>query len=228
MRLVAYCRASVASDDSIDAQEERIRAWADREGHDVATVVVDNGVSGAEDDRPNLPEALSLVQDADVEGLVIHRLDRLARALHLQEAILGTVWRAGGHVFTTDTGEVPKNDPDDPGRVVFRKMLGFLAEIERDMTVARMQGGRRRKASRGGFIGGTATYGFRVEGEGRDAVLVPIEHEQRVVTRIQRLRRRGKTLREIAETLNRGGVVTRGGGPWATSTIDRLARRDVG
>ena len=62
MRLVAYCRASVASDDSIGAQQERIQAWAEREDHDIAAVVVDNGVSGADEKRPNLPEALALVQ----------------------------------------------------------------------------------------------------------------------------------------------------------------------
>ena len=66
---------------------------------------------------------------------------------------------AGGHVFTTDQGEVPRDDPDDPMRTAMRKMAGVMYELDRRLVVARLRRGRRLKAKRGGFAGGGSATG---------------------------------------------------------------------
>jgi len=51
----------------------------------------------------------------EADGLLVPGdLDRLARELLVQEAILGQAWKADGVVHTTTRGEVLADDPDDP------------------------------------------------------------------------------------------------------------------
>lgn len=53
----------------------------------------DTGVSGTRvaADRPGLSETRSLVEDGEAQGVVVARIDRLARTLVVQEGILGKV-----------------------------------------------------------------------------------------------------------------------------------------
>ena len=83
-------------------------------------------------------------------GLVIARLDRLARALHVQESVLQVAWRVGASVFTIDGGEVLQDDPDDPMRTFLRQVIGGVAQLERSLIAKRMRDGRRAKAEAGG------------------------------------------------------------------------------
>src|SRR4051812_8050231 len=101
MRLVAYVRVSVANQsDSLDAQREAIEAWAKSEGHEIVANYADDGISGTRsaDDREGLALSIGSIVYNGAEGLVVHRLDRLARELHLQEAVLAQVWDAKGSV----------------------------------------------------------------------------------------------------------------------------------
>ena len=51
---------------------------------------------------------------------------------------------------------------------------------------------------KGGFNGGTHPYGYRVKGEGGDAELPPIAHEQKTIRLIHEKRGCGLSLRAIA------------------------------
>ena len=79
---------------------------------------------------------------------------RLARALTVQEAALAIAWQAGGRVFTADTGEVLRDDPDDPMRTALRQVVGGVAELDRRMVVKRLRDGRAAKASTGRKVTG--------------------------------------------------------------------------
>ena len=98
MRLAAYTR--VSSDSQLDGfglevQRDTISRWAKANDHRVVSWHEDAGISGAKDaaDRPGLSAALLAVQQPpDADGIVVARLDRLARALTVQEAVLAG-WR---------------------------------------------------------------------------------------------------------------------------------------
>src|SRR5215831_44175 len=121
-RIVAYVRVSTANQalgDSTKAQEEAIRAWGAQHGYEIVAVRADNGRSGVldETERPGLLAALNLIEDGEADALVVHRLDRLARALHVQEAVVARVWAVGGNVWeVVGEREVLRDDPDDPMR----------------------------------------------------------------------------------------------------------------
>jgi DNA invertase Pin-like site-specific DNA recombinase len=209
MNVVAYLR--VSTDGQVDGwglpvQRDAINEWAARAGHRVIGEYRDEGVSGTTDavDRDGLSAAL---HDERAEGLVIARLDRLARALTVQEAILATAWRGGLTVFTADLDEIHRDDPDDPMRTAFRQVLGVFAELDRANTVKRLRDGRRVKAAAGGK--GVGTYGYGQSKQG------PVPDEQHVIAHVRRLRAEDMTWAQIADDLNDRGP------RWAPRNVPR-------
>jgi DNA invertase Pin-like site-specific DNA recombinase len=115
MRVVAYLRvASILQVDAwgLDRQEAAIRATAKRDGHRIVDWKRDEGRSGTLGiaERDGLTEAVAMI-GAKADGLIVADLDRLARDLMVQEAVLGAIWKAGGHVITP-RGIESKDDPD--------------------------------------------------------------------------------------------------------------------
>jgi DNA invertase Pin-like site-specific DNA recombinase len=226
-RVVGYVRVSTrrqAEGESIEAQREEIHDWAGENGHEVVAVPADEGKRGALDalDRPGLLEALSLIEAGDADLLAVRDLGRLARALHVQEAVLARVWTDGA--ITWEVGvdrEVLRDDPDDPMRTFVRQVQGAGHQLEAGLIRQRLQGARRRKARKGGYVGGREPYGWERVGIGRDAELVEVADEQTIIARMKRLRTRGKgkTYRAIAEALNAEGIPAKNGGPWQHTAV---------
>lgn len=232
MRVIGYARVSTigqAKDGlGIPTQERLIRAWAKREGHRLLQIVRENGRSGTleETSRPGLLEVLTILKRGGssgrhVEAVVVTSLDRLARALTVQEAVLAKVWGMGAEVYTVDGGTVPRDDPDDPMRTAMRQMVGVFAELDRRLIVKRLRNGRMTKASRGGYAVGAPRYGYRAEaGE-----LVADPPEQAIIKRMRDLRRKGQGLEAIARTLNAEGSGPRRGRRWYAKTVGRVLSR---
>jgi len=120
LRLVGYPRVSprgqVKTGASIPYQDRGIRAWAGRHGHRIVGMFPEEGRSGALDleDRVALTAAIDMNATRKAEGLICYSLDRLAREITVQEAILAKVWEAGGRVFTTDQGEIQRSEAGSP------------------------------------------------------------------------------------------------------------------
>jgi DNA invertase Pin-like site-specific DNA recombinase len=228
MKLVGYVRVSTKgqAEDGLGlaVQEKTIRAWVRANHHRLLRMFRDEGVSGSNgvEEREALPEALNLIASGQAGGLVVARLDRLARNLTVQEAILARVWAAGGQVFAADLGEVARDDPDDPMRTALRQMVGVFSQLERSMITARLRAGRRLKADRGGFAGfGSPPFGYRAVG----GDLVPDEVEQEALALIRSLHSEGRSLRGIADTLEASGYRPRRGERWHPESVRRIVVR---
>lgn len=223
MQLVASVRVStreqVENGDGIDIQIRAIKRWARANGHRIVHVARDEGVSGAKNahERPGLTEALTLIHDGKAHGLIVRDLDRLAREVTIQEAILAEVWNGlNARVFTT-SGEVLRDDPDDPMRTAMRKMAGVFHELDRLMIVKRLRDGRSAKAAKGGHPVGRYPYGWGPAG--------PIKAQQKALALMLRLRDQGLSTRAIAETLTEQGHPTARGGQWSSPTVARILAR---
>jgi DNA invertase Pin-like site-specific DNA recombinase len=236
LRLIAYVRVSTNGQtikgDSPAAQEEACRAWAQAQDHEIIGVTSDNGLSGTldADDRPGLTSALLDIAEGEADGLVIRELDRLARELHVQEAVLSRVWAAGGHVFEVAHGEVLQDDPDDPMRTFLRQVMGAAAQLEAGMIRMRMRRGRRRRARQGHYIGGPRLhrkYGFALTASDGRFRYKPVPDEQQVIGRIRTERSNGQTLRAIAGILNSEDIAPPSGRCWYPATVRLIAERAV-
>jgi DNA invertase Pin-like site-specific DNA recombinase len=226
-KLVAYLRVSTDRQAEegfgLGVQEKTIRGWARANGHRVALWCRDEGVSGSNgvEDREGLPEALTALRDGRGDGLVVARLDRLARNLSVQEAVLAKVWDLRCDVYAVDLGLVARDDPDDPMRTALRQMVGVFAQLERSMISKRLRDGRRHKAEQGGYAYGAPGLGYRAEG----GELVADDAEQAVVNRIRELHAAGQSTRQIAATLEAEGHRTKRGGSWQSMTVARVIAR---
>jgi len=230
VELVAYLRVSSEGQVDgygLDVQQQAVTRWAKAHGHSVVQTFTDAGVSGARDafDRPGLAAALEAIQEAGNGGLVVARLDRLARALTVQEAALAVIWRHGGRVFTADTGEVLADDPDDPMRTALRQVVGVFAELDRRITVKRLRDGRRMKAQQGRKAVGAYPYGYVGTGKGRERDAAALESEQEGVRRAVELRKAGMTYERIASALNAEGLPPRRAAQWWPSSVRNVILR---
>ena len=231
--MVAYLRVSTDRQAEeglgLEVQADAIRVWAKANNSRVVDTFADEGVSGSNglDSREALLDAFNLIKASKVDGLVVYRLDRLARDLIVQETLLAEVRRLGGEVFSTSAAEAGylTDDPDDPSRKLIRQVLGAVAEYERSMIALRLRSGRKRKAKDGGYAYGAPPFGFRVQ----DGELVPDPGEQETLGRARELQRGGASIRAIAATLTSEGRRTkRGGTRWHPTTVARvLGRPDV-
>lgn len=226
-RIVGYVRVSTdhqAEDGlGLEIQERAIRSWATTNGHALVAVHRDEGVSGTNglDARFGLLDALEDIRRGAADGLVVYRLDRLARDLVLQEQLLREISRMGGTAHSASVGEAAflTDDPDDPSRAFVRQILGATAQYERSMIAMRLRAGRRHKAELGGYAGGRPPYGYRAEGR----ALVPVGGEQEAIALARRLHDEGVSIRMIAQTLSNLGFVRRNGkATWHPVQVARL------
>lgn len=230
MRLIAYIR--VSSTGQLDAygpesQLKDIRKWSKAAGHKIVDVKTDD-ISGTVEaqDRPALLEALGMLRKPpQADGLVVANLTRLARELHVQEAILAQVWAEDRSVFAADQGEILKNDPDDPMRTAMRQMQGVFAQLDRAMITKRLRDGRRIKAEHGGHASGVYPYGSRGVSDGRRIDAAPHPTEQVAVERIVELRRRGESYRAIAASLDSEGLKPRRAATWSAMSVRSVAHK---
>lgn len=67
---------------TIEIQTEALEKYINKNNCELVKIFKDEGVSGALEDRPALAEMFDFLEDAnnqDIDGVIIYRLDRLAR-----------------------------------------------------------------------------------------------------------------------------------------------------
>ncbi|GAA4407317.1 recombinase family protein [Tsukamurella soli] len=239
MKVVGYLRVSTIEQAEhgfgLDSQRAAVRAAATAGGHRVVAWCSDEGISGAKPaaDRPGLTDALEMIRDGKAQGIVVRDLDRLAREITVQEAVLAAVWQTADAVVLTSSGPVQPDDPDDPMRRVLRLMVGVFADLERSMIAKRLRDGRRAKKAKGGWAAGREPYGFAsVPPKERAAdnlhgALVPVADQQAALDRILDLHTHGASLRSIAAALTEEGHPTSGGGRCQPTTVARIIARNT-
>jgi DNA invertase Pin-like site-specific DNA recombinase len=228
-RLVAYLRVSTDRQAEhglgLEIQAAAIKSWAKDHGHRIVLWAQDEGVSGSNglETREALPQALAALQSRTAAGLVVYRLDRLARDLVLQEQLLAEIKRLGADTHTTSSAEAGylADDPDDPSRKLIRQILGAVNEYERSMIRLRLRSGRARKRHNGGYAYGPPPLGYRAEGR----QLVTDDHERQVVERIRELRAEGRSLRQIAEVLTAEGFKPKRSTTWHPGSLRLIINR---
>lgn len=224
MRAVAYCRVSTdqqaAEGVSLEAQESRIRAWCQLEGHALADsdIHVDRGLSGKSTaGRPALAAALDSVCSGG-GVLVVYSLSRLARSTRDTLDIGDRLDRAGADLASLSERI---DTTTAAGKMIFR-LLAVLAEFERDQLVERTRAAVEHKRAKGERLG-QIPFGSVLGPDG--STLVPCPAELATLGRIRAEKLEGLSLRVIARRLNADGLVAKNGGPWTHSTVDQLLKR---
>jgi DNA invertase Pin-like site-specific DNA recombinase len=221
MRAIGYVRVSTDKQAdrgvSLEAQVEKIRAMATVHGVELLDVIVDAGESAKDLDRPGMARVLEMVRTRAVGMVIVAKLDRLTRSVRDLADLLEQFQRRGVSLVSVaeslDTGSAA-------GRLVLN-LLVSVSQWEREAIGERTRDAMQLKRRRNEFVG-NAPYGFRLAADKRH--LEPEPNEQAVLERIRRFRRSGKSLRKIADELNRLQFRTRSQSLFRHEYVARLLK----
>ena len=141
-RVVGYGRVSTteqsASGAGLEAQTEAIQAECRRRGWPAADLVVDEGKTGANLDRPGLTEVIEKIARGEVDVLVVAKLDRLSRSVVDFSALLTWITEdTSCKLVVLDLGI----DSSTPGGELVANVIAAVANWERRVIGARTQEG---------------------------------------------------------------------------------------
>lgn len=202
---------------SLDAQMERVRAYAATKGLRLEMIYRDEGISAGIPlaARPEGARLVEAVHRGEFAHVVAVKLDRCFRsAADCMHTIDGWT-RTGVSVHFVDLGGQAVESQTAMGKF-FLSVMASCAELElgtiRDRTRAALQ----HKRLRGERLG-TTPLGFRTAAA--RAPMVPDEHELRTVRRLLELCARDLPYTYVARLLNEEGHHAKRGGPWHSASV---------
>lgn len=189
---------------SLEGQEQRARAVAEREGLEVVEVVSDVGSGGKK--RERLAEIQKRIEAGEAGAIITPKLDRLGRSsIHTATVAAWAVERRVD-LLTSDEGWLVRD-----GKAV-DKMLPFriaMAEVERQQISERTIDALAVARTRGVCLGNVKRTGAT----------------DPAAKRAVELRRKGQTLAAIAATLNAEGYTTARGCQWVAGNLYNVLKR---
>jgi site-specific DNA recombinase len=225
-KAVCYYRKSIENEaeKSLESQREAVHEYATTQGIEIMGEYQDVA-SSATLDRPGFKEMFyKRIPAENPDYILVYSFDRITREMDDLGLILAQLKKYMG-VKTRLHSVTEVNDYDDDHYKLFLIMMKtFGATDERVRIVNRLQGARRRKADKGGFIGGSVPIGYHsIKGSGelhRNEEGVPI------VIMTFELRKQGLTMKDIADALNEQGFLTRKKRPFQPMTVHRIIKNE--
>lgn len=143
-----YARTS-KSEQNTETQLVALRDFCQRENYEAFKEYIDNGVSGAKDNRPAFNELIEDIRAKRINCVLVYKLDRVGRSLqHLLN--LFEEFQNRGIEFISLTQNINTSTPEGK---MFLRMLMVLAEYERELIVSRIKSGLDRARKEGKPIG---------------------------------------------------------------------------
>jgi site-specific DNA recombinase len=223
-KAIGYVRVSTEEQSregvSLEAQQERIRAYATLRGLELTHIFREEGISGKVPLRQR-PEGAKLVQELTkkrTQHLLTLKLDRLFRSA---EDALGQAkqWdknKVALHII--DMGGSTIDTASAMGKMFFTMMAGF-AEMERNLISERTKTALAHKKSSCRVYTRITPLGFERRGD----QLIAQEKEMNTVRSIVEMRS-SLSLHAIADSLNQSGAPTKLGGKWYAVTIQNVLK----
>jgi DNA invertase Pin-like site-specific DNA recombinase len=216
-KALAYLRTSSAANvegDSADRQRAAIARFAQAHGHELVGEFDDAAVSGADpiESRPGFAAMLERIEGNGIKVVLVEDASRFARSVIAQELGVLAMQARGVRVLTSSGEDLTSTD--DPAKVMMRQIAGAFAQHEKARLVAKLKGARDRKS---------AQLGQRVEGRKSYAETNPeLVREAKRLARKSPKTGKARSLREIAEELERLGFVNGKGERFAAAQVARL------
>ena len=219
--VVAYIRVSTdgqTGEDKfgLEAQIEMIEEYCQKNDLNIVKWFRDEGESGAKE-RPGFDEIIyGEVSNPPYEAVVVAKSDRVARDIN--------VYYYYKMMLTKKNLELISISEDFGQFGAFKGIIEAftmcVAEMERDNITKRTSSGRRIKAAKGGYSGGRAPMGYKIEG----GKLVINEEEVPAVLFIFEEMDNGNTIIGTRDALIKAGFKTRSGKDFAISTVDSIRK----
>ena len=220
MKAYGYCRISVQNDEGVSLanQQERIRAWATANGHELGQIFVEVRSAGRADNRPELQKAMTAVcREGGI--LVVYSLSRFSRSVRDTLALAEQLERSGANLASLSENL----DTSSAMSRMFFKLMSVLAEFERDQLRERTTNAMSHLRQHNKRISSKIPLGYDLASDG--ITLTPNQTEQAAIARIVERRANGMTLGAVARSMVADGVATKQGGQWTPKTVLAILRR---
>lgn len=180
---------------SLEMQIEKVRAHAALHDYELVDVLVDDGYSAKNMNRPAIQSAIETLRNKTAQTLVIYRLDRLTRNVDDIRALIDEFFRSDDYSLVSITDSIDTKTPF--GRMLIT-IISVFSETERELI------GERTKSCLQHKKANNETYCKRLYGYNNvDGKLVPNENERRAVKLIVEHRDRfNYSFNQIAGYLN--------------------------
>jgi site-specific DNA recombinase len=200
---------------SLAAQEAKVRAHAFASDRELAEVIVDDGYSAKNLDRPGMQRLIELIRAGRVASVTAVKLDRFTRSVRDLADLLDL---AKKHDLALVSVGESLDTSSASGRMVVN-ILGVLAQWERETTAERTSVAMQHMKAQGLFTGGKRPrYGYRLA----DGALVPDPREQEGLDLIRSMRAEGASLRKIAAALTKAGFAPPSGSRWHATSVESV------
>lgn len=208
VRAIGYARVStseqVESGAGLTDQRRKLAAEIAHRGWDLVDLIVDEGESGKDLDRPGIRSALARIAAGEADALVVTKLDRLTRSVLNFAEILQWADRLGVSLVVLDIGV---DTSTGTGKLVVG-IMAQIAEWERGVIADRTRDAAAIRRGEGKVMG---RPGVR-------------DRFPDLAKRIAAIRQAGSTWQAIADTLNAEHIPTmRGGTKWRVSAVQSAA-----
>lgn len=217
--VVGYARVSTLEQAreglSLEAQQGKLRSYAQLYGLDLVGICTDAGASGATLERPGLVEALQTLTRGTAAGLVVVKLDRLTRSIRDLATLMESYFQRFSLMAVDDRIDTASAS----GRLLLHILMA-VSQWEREVIGERTRDALAEKKRRGERVSRYAPYGYGLEGSGPHLTIS--RHEQAAIRMARDLHRTGLSLRQVAWHLEQAGYVGRQGQRYSATAIRRL------
>jgi len=221
-RVAIYTRVSTEDQAkegfSLAAQKQRLEAYCDAQGWDIAEYYIDDGHSGRNTRRPAYQRMMEERDRWDI--ILVMKMDRIHRNSKNFMIMMENLEK-WGKKFSSMSESLDTSNA--VGRFVV-DIIQRIAQLESEQIGERTYMGMRQKAESGkGLLGFRVPYGYRL----REGKLHIDDTEAEVVRSIYDHYLSGQTMEMIAWGLNRDGAVTRTENGWTVWSIGRILHNPV-
>jgi DNA invertase Pin-like site-specific DNA recombinase len=221
-RVAIYSRVSTEDQAkegfSLDAQKDRLRAYCQAKGWEIAGEYVDDGHSGRDTKRPAYRRMFDEKDNWDT--VLVIKMDRIHRNSKNFMEMMDDL-KKWGKEFSSMQESLDTSTA--MGRFVM-DIIQRIAQLESEQIGERVYMGMKQKASTvGGPLGGNIPYGYVY----KDSHLLIDDEESDNVKRMFGEYVNGRTSKQIADLLNSLGLRTRSGNKWFKNTVSRILKNPV-
>ena len=216
-----YCRKSTTGqrEESIEAQQRAIVAYAATCGFDLVKIYKDHGNSGRNGERPQFSQMVADAIAGGAQVIIVHKLDRFFRNAERQTLVEAQLRRHGVRVLSAT-----EHFDDSPQGQFMRNITKAINQWYSANLAQEVMKGLRENAMGARNTGGPPPLGYAVDKATGKFVIEPREAE--AVRIIYRMYLQDTGYAAIIDELNRGGYKTRRGQPFGKNSIYEILRNE--
>lgn len=181
---------------SVEAQQERLTAYAKAVGIQRYEYYIDGGFTGSNLNRPEIKRLIEDAKESRITHVIVYKLDRISRSQR------DTLYLIEDVFLTHNVAFISINESFDTSTPFGRAVIGILsvfAQLERENIFERTRMGMQKRVESGLWMGGgRVPYGYDYDSQ--KGILIPNKDAENV-KRIYDLYLQGYSLQKISDIL---------------------------